>query len=241
MSYIIVTKNNQEPVSENFTQNEFHSKSSDAPNSHQVNTSIINAAQALRDFWGVPVNITSTHRTLIGNAAVGGVTNSQHRGWGAVDLQPSNSAIRPEKLTAFYEQMACKGPLYQQLKGFGIMGFGFYDSFLHLDDGTYSVAPRTVRTFWDNSSGNYGPTALTTSFMNSIPEDGNPECGDLGYTPSEATVTQYSQKKKTLIDQLFDWNGEDGIAWNSVQKVALVFSGVVLYVFLRERWKKWKM
>jgi len=193
MEQITVTAGSSALVAANFTAGEFHSKSLDAPQQHPFSTLTIEAVQAVRDFWGVPTSVTSSHRTYLGNVAVGGGFASQHLGYGAADIQPSSSSLRSEKMKEIYDDMACKGPLYQQLKAMGVKGVGIYNTFLHLDDGTYPGNPRSFMTFWDQSD--FEPVKVTTAYMNTVPESGNPNCENGTFSPSEETVSQYSKKK----------------------------------------------
>lgn len=176
----------------NFSEHELYSKSPNAPECHPMSDITLDAIQAIREFWGVPASVTSTHRTATHNAAIGGSSASQHLGFGAIDLQPMSPNTRAEKMQALYQDLICKGPLYQSLRDMGVKGLGIYNTFVHVDDGTFEGNPRPFMQFWDMSAGNHGPIQMTTAYMATIPENGSPECG--AWSPE--TIKKYGSKKK---------------------------------------------
>lgn len=176
----------------NFIEQEVYSKSPNAPDCHPLSNKTLDGIQLVREFWGAPTSVTSTYRTASHNTAIGGSATSQHITGAAIDIQPVDASIRFEKIKAFYEDMVCKGPLYQSLKNAGVKGVGIYNSFVHLDDGSNPANIRPSMQFWDQSSGNYGPVQLTTAFMNTVPESGAPDCG----TVAPEVVQQFASKKK---------------------------------------------
>ena len=75
--------------------------------------------QALRDDVARPMNVTSGHRCRLHNARVGGAPQSQHLRLAIdVDLSGHNRI-----------------EIARKAKEHGFSGFGFYQSFLHLDLG----------------------------------------------------------------------------------------------------------
>jgi uncharacterized protein YcbK (DUF882 family) len=74
--------------------------------------------QALRDFVGCPVNITSGYRSPTWNTKVGGSKNSQHMLGKAADIQVPG--FSPEKIAEFARYI-------------GFTGIGLYDAHTHVD------------------------------------------------------------------------------------------------------------
>lgn len=83
--------------------------------------------QKFRDLVGVPVIVNSGYRSEQHNKAVGGAVNSFHRKGKAFDIR-----ITPSLPRSVIHEAAIK---------VGFMGFGDYDSFVHIDTGS----PR----YWD--------------------------------------------------------------------------------------------
>ena len=158
MALIQICKDDTTPISPNFVANEFYSKSADAPDCHSLDDSLVQAVQFIRTYYNIPICITSTYRTATGNSLIGSSSTSQHRQpTGAVDFQACNKKERDYLVGQLYQQFKDKGEVYQELRALGINGFGFYDSFVHID-------PRTEYSgevaFWDNTSGKFGDTTL---------------------------------------------------------------------------------
>lgn len=221
-----------------FTESELYSKSEDAPDIHLLSSVTLNGLQAIREFIDVPLRVTSSYRTVLGNVLAGGGSASHHLGASqpdsdylgsyAVDFQAWYTQDRGALQQGFYNQMMCKGPLYQQLKVIGIKGIGIYKTFIHIDDGNSPYNPRTQMTFWDQSEGEFGPYEITTAYMNTVPEEGNPECDDqIPNEPSEEFI-QFQSEKKNWWQKLFQSTEEDGIAFNSYQIAGIVVSLSVL-------------
>ena len=76
--------------------------------------------QALREAVGVPLTINSAYRCPEHNEAVGGSENSRHKAGDAFDI--SLKGVNKYKLL-------------ERAKKVGFKGFGFYNSFLHVDLG----------------------------------------------------------------------------------------------------------
>lgn len=197
-----ITRNGTAMVRDNFSEQELYSNSWDAPDSHYLSDNTLDALQAIRDWSGQPMRVTSTYRTPAHNAASGGATNSQHLYGKAIDAQwVYNNAFWVE---AFRNEMKCRGPLYDILQGLGINGLGFYDTFLHIDD-------RETFAAWDLSS-NYDQYTMNTAFFaQGVPT----ECAVFDPTnPNEVNEDQ-SKKKRTWLQDLiavFSSNTEDGVA-----------------------------
>ena len=90
----------------------------------------LDAIQALRNAMGVPLTINSGHRCALHNARVGGAPLSQHK------------QLAFDVALGGHDCMA----LYRHARACGFTGFGFGNSFLHLD--TRSLAGRTRPAFW---------------------------------------------------------------------------------------------
>lgn len=76
--------------------------------------------QRLREDYGTPVVISSGYRCPIHNARVGGRPKSMHKAGKAADIV-LNGLSRDE--------------LFKRAKAVGFTGYGFYNTFLHVDVG----------------------------------------------------------------------------------------------------------
>ena len=151
---IQICKGDNTQITENFTVSEFYSNSADAPNCHTLSNKLIQAVQLVRSVYDMPICITSTYRTQLGNALIGSNENSRHRtSEGAVDFQACNPAQNDQLIGQLYAELRDQGEVYQTLRSLGINGFGYYDDFVHFD-----VRPEFG--YWDNTSGKFGDIAL---------------------------------------------------------------------------------
>ena len=124
------------PISDHFNTAEFFSKSSDAPSSHPFYSELVDAAEYLRNHYGVPWRITSTFRT---EAEERSILNRLHVPFfvdvhmmgQAFDSQPAQNS--PAVMADLTREFLGAGPVYQHLRQIGINGFGLYDTFIHLD------------------------------------------------------------------------------------------------------------
>ena len=131
---IQICKGDNTQITENFTVSEFYSKSADAPNCHTISNKLIQAVQLVRSVYDMPICITSTYRTQLGNALIGSNENSRHRtNEGAVDFQACNPAQNDQLIGQLYAELRDQGEVYQTLRSLGINGFGYYDDFVHFD------------------------------------------------------------------------------------------------------------
>ena len=151
---IAICKNGNAQLSDNFVESEFYSKSEDAPNCHTISSKLIQAVQLVRTVYGMPICITSTYRTALGNTLVGSSPTSRHRTpEAAVDFKACNEAQNDELIGQLYAEFREQGEVYQTLRSLGVNGFGFYDGFIHFD-----VRPDFA--YWDETSGKFGDTDL---------------------------------------------------------------------------------
>lgn len=153
MAYILINKNSNEQLKPNFKESEFYSKCSNAPQVHKLDYILPNAVQYIRDYYNIPIEITSTLRTESCNVLAGGVSNSMHLYGKAIDFQFAQ--FNQETLKKIYIDFANRGELYKNLREIGINGFGFYNTFIHLDT-------RDKFTYWDNTNSDFGQVDLST-------------------------------------------------------------------------------
>lgn len=123
-----IIRNDKNRFVRDFENLEFFTKSEDfAGASHYFNEKLMFAAQAVRDFCGSAVTVTSTLRTYIGNKNAGGASGSLHLKSEAEDLHVGSHAVRIQN------DIETKGALYQKLRQLGIGGFGIGSTYIHLD------------------------------------------------------------------------------------------------------------
>lgn len=101
----------------NFTRNELACKGT---GTFVMNEVALDKLQAMRDIVGKPFNITSAYRSPEHNKKVGGAPQSMHLQGRAFDISTQNHD---------------KQELYDAAVQAGFTGFGFYKTFLHVDDG----------------------------------------------------------------------------------------------------------
>ncbi len=127
----MIITNSTEPISKNFTMNEFYSRSLNRPASHFLDDRLIVAVQHIRDTYGVPVKINSSFRTpehqaLLQSTNPFAAKNSYHCKGMALDITLS-------KLKEFQADLESKGIMYNWLRSHGISGIGLYETFVHID------------------------------------------------------------------------------------------------------------
>lgn len=133
MSMAIIYKDSTEHIRPNFVEKEFFTKDPDfhIPY-HQIDNRVLNAFQIVRDWYEIPVEVTSTFRNESYNKAIGGSPKSQHIRAKAADGK-FLGARAAETLEKMRSDIGKRGPLYNKLRQAGISGFGLYDTFFHLD------------------------------------------------------------------------------------------------------------
>ena len=128
---MIIYPNSKRQVTDNFTEAELYSKSADASTSHYLDDDVIFALQIIRTNYGLPIRVSSTYRTPLGNSLCGGVKNSRHLISKAIDFQfISNNNDNIKILQADWNS---RGHLYNSLRAMGINAIGFYTNFVHID------------------------------------------------------------------------------------------------------------
>jgi hypothetical protein len=159
LAFIEINKGSQFQIRPNFKEFEFFSKCSDSPSKHNLDEDLLNAVQYLRDKYNDKIKITSTYRTPNCNLLAGGVKNSFHLKGKALDFQFIND--NKDYLKKIYNDFASRGEVYQTLRDLGINGFGFYNTFIHLDT-------RDQFTYWDNTNTDFGQVDLSTGEKKNI-------------------------------------------------------------------------
>lgn len=132
-------------LSKNFKVSEF--KCSDGSDAVLIDSELVIILQNIRDYFGVPVIISSGYRTAEYNANVGGGSSSLHLYGRAADIKVTG--VSPWNVAKYAENI-------------GVKGVGLYNSFVHIDT-------RDTKYYWDSTSGS---TVATSSFggkFNSLP------------------------------------------------------------------------
>jgi hypothetical protein len=105
-------------LSANFTEAEFRCRGTGRLPAGGMNPRLIEALQAIRDRYGVPVIINSGYRSVEHNRAVGGSPNSQHIHGNAAD---------------FVVRGVCPLQVFRDLDPTWSGGLGRYNTFTHID------------------------------------------------------------------------------------------------------------
>ena len=134
--------------------------------SFEISDTVLLGCKLIGDFLNLPqggIRVTSSYRPGNCNTRAGGAKRSQHKTGNAIDIQFRGSGVSNSKsLSDFWDEMLCKGQLFQDLKDIGIRGIGAYSSFIHIDDGQNPENIRSGMQGWDNSRGN----GWSTSYIN---------------------------------------------------------------------------
>ncbi|WP_306643774.1 D-Ala-D-Ala carboxypeptidase family metallohydrolase [Sanyastnella coralliicola] len=132
----MIIRNTNNFITKNFKESEFYSTSPDRPAEHYLNDNLPEIVQHIRDVVGVPIKITSSFRTSAHQyslflAGLTSTTKSTHTDGDAIDCKLLQSS--EEHLTWIQNQIFERGPFYDDLYALGLRGFGYYDTFIHLD------------------------------------------------------------------------------------------------------------
>jgi hypothetical protein len=125
---VLIHRNSVLEIRPHLLEREFFCKSPDfKATSHWLDSCLIDAASVIRQFINSPVMVLSTLRTVSHNIACGGARDSYHLKGRAIDLRCGvfQSLVN--------ENIFRRGELFNALMATGIRGFGFSDTFIHLD------------------------------------------------------------------------------------------------------------
>ena len=167
-------KHGSEKLSENFNVYEFRCK--DGSDEVRICSETVSILQAVRDYFGKPVTITSAYRTPSHNKAVGGVSNSQHVKGTACDIKVKG--VPPAAIAAFLEARYPKH------------GIGLYSSFVHIDS-------RGYKSYWKTT----GSNVVTTFGLGKLYEKYKATEADQEQEELEMTMPEI--KKALLADKDF--------------------------------------
>lgn len=163
-NYILIKKSEPFERFGNFTSKELFSRSFDAPAEHLLSEETINAWNIVRDYYKVPVTVTSTYRTFLHDTAVGGKSGTHTTG-DAIDATFSIKQDKALFLPDLHKQILEKGELFHKLRMAGINGFGIYDGFVHLDSRTQTDKLKHrdeygTFAFWDDRTSKVTPKSF---------------------------------------------------------------------------------
>lgn len=230
--FVIITPSSAQ-ASPNFTYSElFNSKV--GRSSHPLSRQVIDCAQFLRDYFGLPIRITSTYRNYV---PTGGASYSPHMIGVAIDLQFDKSSVpaakRDELYTVIRDDFKRKGAIFQGLWERGCRGFGSYDTFVHIDTCHIELYPKmkakrgtTYRgenfAFWNKMQRLRripAPAAIPAVFSDETPE---PDVSVIDSIPADnvigKAVLEGIGTAEGLIEEFF--NDEDRLSDVSGKGVA---------------------
>lgn len=234
-----ITRNGTNLVRPNFANNELYTKCPAGPASHPLSDITLDGLQIIRDWSGAPMRVTSSWRSTACNFASGGSQNSEHLSGSAIDFQWTSN--NENRIKQFREEMKCQGQLYQQLRAAGVNGFGFYDTFLHIDD-------RSNFTAWDYSTKFDGYT-MSTNFFNAPPQEcvscdaaARDCCDDVpdGCGGDMNIGKKWKSWFENFVDAWFTPGVEDGFAANKrgiillSVSVLLIVGGLIVYTKMKK-------
>lgn len=143
-------QNRKRKIAEHFKENEFYSKSEDAPEQHYFDKRLIRIASQIREFYECPVHITSTFRTKAHQMQISGTERSAHCLGIAMDFVISEDMA----FIHFVDSLRDREFWYDVLRNNGIAGIGIYDSFVHIDTRSDESYP------YFNNEDKYGKVSL---------------------------------------------------------------------------------
>ncbi len=185
----IARKGVHKKITKNFTQHELRSRSlergfSDGIEDFNLDDDIIECLQIIRDYYGIPITVSSTGRSPKHNASLkGSATNSQHlyKNGTAIDFSfvgmKTKGTKGYEAAIHYTHQMANKGELYDLCFEKGLRGVGYYNSFFHIDArkqshlSTWGIGARDMRL------GKTFNLDILTTLFNKDDEDGIIDAG----------------------------------------------------------------
>lgn len=110
-------------INKYFKQEEFNCNDAAKTPAPYIDTNLIAILTDVREFFGVPVKVTSSYRTPEYNKAIGSDDNSRHlykHKGAAADIQVKDT--RPQEV---YDYINARYP--------DTLGLGLYSSFVHVD------------------------------------------------------------------------------------------------------------
>lgn len=233
-----------EKVSANFSYSEvYNSKVNQS--SHPISKQVIACAQFLRDYFGLPMTITSSYRTYV---PAGGASYSPHMMAVALDLQFTKSLVsqqkRDELFTIIRDDFARKGDIFQGLWERGCRGFGIYDTFIHIDTAHIELYPKMRSKRGTKYQGENFATWNKMQRLRRIPAPvadssatlpGLPDSGIIDSIPADnaigKAVLEGIGTVEGMVEEIF--NDEDrlqGVSFQGVAKMATIVL-VVAVVF----------
>ena len=216
---MIVNPNSNKQITDNFTESELYSKSADATGSHYLDDDVIFALQSIRTFYNIPIRVSSTYRTPLGNQLCGGVANSRHLISKAIDFQFINSnSINIQRFQADWNS---RGEIYKILRSFNINAIGFYTNFIHID------TRENEKDFYYN---------VTEEKTIPYPSLNTPVNSSYGSYQTWGTAID-----RGLLPDIFQYSNEDGFIELGQTKSVKFFFVLILALFLsRKKLKKYR-
>lgn len=164
----VIRQNGTAQVRDNFTQAELRSGSWNAPELWELSDNTLDALQRLREWSGEPIVVTSTLRTPEHNALLSASPTSKHLTGQAIDFKWADPEVHDQMVRKLRNGIVCSGSvdgiiwveLYDRLGGKG-GGFGWYETFLHIDD-RGGEGDDTI--MWDLSNNKFDQYNMDTQF-----------------------------------------------------------------------------
>jgi len=145
-----IHENDNNKVSNNFTEKEYYNASYGTDGSpFEFSDTTINGGQIIRDYFNVPMKVTSSYRTVKHELS----KNRSGKGYHTLKKASDYVFLDDDTLYKYHKEILERGNLYKKLRQAGINGIGLYDNFLHIDS---RESGNTIDTnygsfaFWDN-------------------------------------------------------------------------------------------
>jgi hypothetical protein len=150
---MLIRKNNQNKVTSNFTEAEYFAASFGIKeNEFDFSPITVSGVQIIRDYFGVPMKLTATKRSIAHELSKGRSGDGQHPKGNATDFVFLGPQAE-QTLLKYHQEILNQGELFKRLRQAGIKGFGLYDNFNHIDsrpEGGKSKDENGTFAFWDN-------------------------------------------------------------------------------------------
>lgn len=236
-----ITQTGTSQIRENFNEVELRSKSWNAPEQWELSDKVLDVLQFLRSWSGEPIRVTSTLRTPEHNALIPNARpNSFHVQGRAVDFQWADRNVHDTMVKRLRNGLLCIGEhpdgntwsqMYSLLGNKG-GGFGWYETFLHIDD---RGGEGQDAVMWDNSNNKYDSFDMDTDFY----------AANLAQ-PNLCDAPREGKKKNGLVrvlESIFKRSlnfEEDGIYsyWDRfITYVILIFLGITATMIYKQKKK----